>query len=130
MNVLDEGVWEGLAIEVDSSLPAKRVVRILDRLGELCGFPVALRMDNGAGLIALELLDWCQSKGVDPRHIQPDKSNLNAFTECYNPSFRDEVFDAHVFEDLDQVRELSTEWFKIYNEERSHDALGRQPLGV
>jgi putative transposase len=58
LNVLDEGVREGLAIEVDTSLPAKRVVRVLDRLAELRGLPGALRMDNGPELIAQELLDW------------------------------------------------------------------------
>ena len=32
LNVLDEGVREGLAIEVDTSLPAARVVRTLEQL--------------------------------------------------------------------------------------------------
>jgi putative transposase len=35
-----------------------------------------------------------------------------------------------VFEDLDQVREISAQWLRIYNEERPHDALGRQPPAV
>lgn len=130
LNVLDEGVREALAIEIDTSLPAKRVVRVLDRLAELRGLPAALRMDNGPELIAQELLDWCETHGVEPRHIQPGKPNQNAFIERYNRSFRDEVLDAHVFEGLEQVRELSAEWLRIYNEERPHDALGRQPPAV
>jgi len=130
LNVLDEGVREAMAIEVDTSLPAKRVVRVLDRLGGLRGLPAALGMDNGPELIAQELMDWCQSNGVEPRHIQPGKPNQNAFIERYNRSFRDEVLDAHVFEDLEQVRELSADWLRIYNEERPHDALGRQPPAV
>ena len=130
LNVLDEGVREALAIEIDTSLPAKRVVRVLDRLAELRGLPAALRMDNGPELIAQELLDWCETHGVEPRHIQPGKPNQNAFIERYNRSFRDEVLDAHLFEDLEQVRELGAEWLRIYNEERPHDALGRQPPAV
>jgi putative transposase len=129
-NVLDEGVREGLAIEIDTSLPAKRVVRVLNRLGELRGFPTALRMDNGPELIAQELLDWCASHGVEPRHIQPGKPDQNAYIERYNRSFREEVLDAYVFESLEQVRELSAEWLRMYNEERPHDALGRQPPAV
>lgn len=39
LNVLDEGVREGLAIEVDTSLPAKRVVRVLTQLKEWRGLP-------------------------------------------------------------------------------------------
>jgi putative transposase len=128
LNVLDEGVREALAIEIDTSLPAKRVVRVLDRLAELRGCQSAC-MDNGPELIA-ELLDWCERKGVEPRHIQPGKPNQNAYVERYNRSFRDEVLDAYVFEDLEQVRELSAEWLRMYNEERPHDALGRQPPAV
>jgi transposase InsO family protein len=30
-----------------------------------------------------------------------------------------------VFESLDQVREISAEWMREYNEERPHDALAR-----
>lgn len=129
-NVLDEGVREGLAIEIDTSLPAKCVVRVLDRLGEQRGFSTALRMDNGPELIAQELLDWCEHNRVDPRHIQPGKPNQNAYVERYNRSFRDEVLDAYVFENLEQVREISADWLRIYNEERPHDALGRQPPAV
>jgi putative transposase len=32
LNVLDEGVREALAIEIDRALPAKREMRVLDRL--------------------------------------------------------------------------------------------------
>jgi putative transposase len=87
-------------------------------------------MDNGPELIAQELLDWCERHGVDPRHIQPGKPDQNAFIERYNRTFREEVLDAYVFEDLKQVRELSAEWLRMYNEERPHDALGRQPPAV
>jgi putative transposase len=127
LNVLDEGVREGLAIEIDTSLPSKRVVRVLERLGELRGLPRALRMDNGPELIAQELLDWCERNGVDPRHIQPGKPDQNAYIERYNRTFREEVLNAYVFEDLEQVREISTAWLRTYNEERPHEALGSMP---
>lgn len=32
LNVLDEGGREGLAIEIDKSLPAERVIRVLERV--------------------------------------------------------------------------------------------------
>ena len=40
LNIIDEGVREALAIEVDSSLPAARVVRVLEQLKERRGLPV------------------------------------------------------------------------------------------
>lgn len=32
LNILDEGMREGLAIEIDTSLPGEHVVRVLDQL--------------------------------------------------------------------------------------------------
>lgn len=45
--------------------------------------------------------------------------------ECH--SLRNEVLDAYLFEDLDQVWEITHEWLIEYNEQRPHDALGGLP---
>lgn len=127
LNVLDEGVREGLAIEVDTSLPAKRVVRVLTQLKEWRGLPQAIRLDNGPEFIAGELAMWCEENLVDLWFIEPGKPDQNAFIERFNRSYREEVLDAYLFEDLSQVREISHEWLISYNEERPHDALGSLP---
>ena len=46
LNILDEGVREALAIEIDTSLPAQRVVRALQQLETWRGLPKAIRLDN------------------------------------------------------------------------------------
>lgn len=46
LNILDEGVREGLAIEVDTSLPAERVIRVLEQVVAWRGQPQAIRLDN------------------------------------------------------------------------------------
>ena len=46
-NVLDDFNREGLAIEVDLSLPAERVVRALNQIIEWRGKPKQIRCDNG-----------------------------------------------------------------------------------
>ena len=51
--MLDEGNREGLAIEVGTSIPAPRVVRVLDQLVALYGRPQALRLDNGPELTSV-----------------------------------------------------------------------------
>ena len=43
LNVLDEGVREGLAIEIDTSLPAERVIGVLEQVVVWRGQPQALR---------------------------------------------------------------------------------------
>lgn len=129
-NVLDEGVREALAIEIDTSLPSRRVVRVLERIKQERGLPKAIRLDNGPELIAQELADWCAENAVTLRHIQPGKPDQNAFIERFNRTYREDVLDAYLFDDLEQVREITEAWIKTYNEVRPHDALGRQPPAV
>lgn len=130
LNVLDEGVREALAIEIDTSLPAARVVRTLEQLAAWRGLPKAIRLDNGPELTAQPFTDWCAGKGIEMRYIQPGKPNQNAFIERFNRSYRTEVLDNWLFESLDQVREITHDWIKSYNEERPHDALGNLPPAV
>ena len=46
LNIIDEGTRECLAIEVDTSLPAERVIRVLERLKAERGLPKQIRVDN------------------------------------------------------------------------------------
>ncbi len=90
----------------------------------------AIRLDNGPELTSICLTEWCQGKGIDLRYIQPGKPNQNAYIERYNRSYRTEVLNAWLFESLDEVREVTSEWIRAYNEERPHDALGNLPPAV
>jgi len=109
-NILDEGVREVLAIEMDTSLPAERVIRTLEQVVAWRGHPQALRLDNGPELIAERFMTWCAERGIALRYIQPGKPDQNAFIERFNRTYRTEVLNAYVFESLDQVREISAEW--------------------
>lgn len=127
LNVLDEAAREALAIEIDTSLPATRVVRVLEQLEAWRGLPKAIRLDNGPELTSQTLTDWCKRKCIELRYIQPGKPNQNAFIERFNRSYRSDVLSYWLFESLDQVREITHHWIKSYNEERPHDALGKLP---
>ena len=126
-NVLDEGVREVLAIEIDTSIPSERVVRVLEQLRAWRGLPHAIRCDNGPEFIAQTLVDWCKTHEIELRYIQPGKPNQNAYIERFNRTYRNEVLDAHLFDDLDQMREITAEWSIKYNEKRPHDSLGNLP---
>lgn len=127
LNVIDEGVRECLAIELDTSLRAERVVRVLERLKGWRGTPRMIRLDNGPELTSVKLQAWCESNGVELKFIQPGKPNQNAFIERFNRTFRSEVLNAYLFETLDEVREVAWWWMVSYNEERPHDALSGLP---
>lgn len=130
LNVLDEGVREGLAIEVDTSLTAERVIRVMEQLKAWRGVPAALRLDNGPEFTASPFVNWCEQHGIELRYIQPGKPIQNAYIERFNRTFREEVLNQYLFDDLDQVREVSHHWLISYNEQRPHDALGDVPPAI
>ena len=130
LNVLDEGVRECLTIEVDTSLPAERVVRVLNRLKEWRGLPEQIRLDNGPEFIAHKLSDWAENNKVRLAFIQPGKPTQNAFIERFNKTYREEVLKAHLFHSLEDVREITWWWMMDYNEERPHTATNRVPPTV
>ena len=122
---------EALAIEVDTSLPAERVIRVLEQVTEWTGKPTRIRVDNGPEFISTALGLWCEEKQVMLHFIQPGKPTQNAYIERFNGSFRRDVLDAYLFEDINQIRRLSEEWMEDYNYHRPHDALnGRSPMDL
>lgn len=127
LNVLDEGVRECLAIEVDTSLPAERVLRVLNQLKEERPLPQQIRLDNGPEFVSRKLAQWAEENNVKLAFTQPGKPTQNAYIERFNRTYREEVLNAHLFHDLDQVREITWLWMNDYNEERPHNATDRIP---
>lgn len=115
------------AIEVDTSLPAARVIRALSELVEVRGAPLSIRLDNGPEFIAQALCDWAAAKGIELRHIQPGQPTQNAYVERFNKTYRTEVLDCYVFDSLAEVRAMTADWLQRYNHHRPHEALGRVP---
>jgi putative transposase len=123
-NVVDDFNREALVIEVDFSLTAARVVRVLERIAAERGYPFKLRLDNGPEFIAVAMADWAEEHGVTLEFINPGKPMQNGFIERFNRSYREAVLDMFVFQTLNEVREQTEKWLKEYNEERPHEALG------
>ena len=126
-NVIDDHNREALAIEIDTSLRAPRVVRVLERLKDQRGVPDVLRVDNGPEFLSQALTDWCQANGVLIQYIQPGKPNQNAYIERFNRTYRNEVLNLYLFRSLNEVRKITSRWIDEYNELRPHDALGGLP---
>src|SRR5882757_6866296 len=73
-------VWltrEMLAIEVDTSLPALRVVRVLDRLRQHRGMPVRIVIDNGTEFTSKALDQWAYENKVTLHFITPGRPMEN-----------------------------------------------------
>ena len=123
LNVIDDFNREALWIEVDTSLPAERVVQVLDKLLFERAAPQQIRMDNGPELIAQRLESWAEVKQIKLTHIQPGKPAQNAYIERFNRTFREDVLDAYLFDDLQEVRTITEQWLEDYNSIRPHEAL-------
>ena len=87
LNVLDEANREARAIEVGASIPATRVIRVLEQLVTLYGRPQALRLANGPELTAEGFAAWCDAQQIALRYIQPGKPDPNAFLERFNRTY-------------------------------------------
>lgn len=123
LNIMDDCSREALAIEVDTSLSARRVIRTLDRIIEQRGKPLSVRTDNGPEFTSKDLELWAKEKGITIQFIQPGKPMQNGYIERFNRHYREAVLDAYLFFDLYQVKQLTEEWIKEYNERRPHEAL-------
>jgi len=123
LNILDDFNREVLWIEVDTSLPAERVVRILETLIAWRGCPAQIRMDNGPELISHRLESWAMEHHIVLAHIQPGKPAQNAYIERFNRTFREDVLDAYLFSSLEEVRLIVEPWIEEYNAVRPHEAL-------
>jgi len=99
---------------------------VLERLSVWRGLPEAIRCDNGPEPSQV-FVDWCKRQGIEIRYIQPGRPNQNSFIERFNRTYREEVLSSYLFEDLEQVLEITHRWLITYNEYRSHDALGGLP---
>ena len=125
-NVLDDFNRESLAIEVDTSLPCLRVIRVLEKLIAERGCPQKIRCDNGPEFISHKLQEWCnhESRRINLQFIQPGRPMQNAYIERKNGSMRRELLNAYLFYSLAEVRAMSEAWRIDYNTERPHKSLG------
>lgn len=123
LNIMDDGSREALAIEVDTSLSSKRVIRVLERIIEQRGKPGFIRTDNGPEFTSKDMELWAKQQGITMQYIQPGRPMQNGYIERFNRLYREAVLDAYLFFDLYQVKQLTEEWRKEYNERRPHEAL-------
>jgi len=124
LNVMDDCSREVLAIEIDTSLSSKRVIRTLERIIEQRGMPATIRTDNGPEFTSKDLELWSLDKGINIQFIQPGKPMQNGYIERFNRLYREAVLDPYLFFDLSEVRILTDEWIEEYNNKRPHESLG------
>ncbi len=130
-NVIDDFNRQCLAVEIDTSITGRRLIRIFERLRSDRGLPEVLRVDNGPEFLSADFVTWAESAGMFIQYIQPGEPNQNAYIERFNRTYREEVLDLYLFRNLAEVRETTYWWMIDYNESRPHDSLENMtPLEV
>lgn len=124
LTIVDDFTRESPAIEVDTSLPGERVVRVLEQLAATRGVPRAIVCDNGPEFRGEALDQWADRCGVTLQFIQPGKPIQNAFAESFNGRLRDECLNESWFVSLYDAQQTIEAWRVDYNDERPHSSLG------
>lgn len=129
-NVIDDYNRQCLGIRTGISMPSVRVTRILDEIIETYGKPRAIRCDNGPEFVSIHFEQWAKTNEIAIKYIQPGKPNQNGYIERFNRTYREDVLDAYLFSDLQQVQITTEHWIDQYNTKYPHQSLGRMsPVG-
>jgi|HubBroStandDraft_1064217.scaffolds.fasta_scaffold132142_3 putative transposase len=124
LTVVDNFTKEAPVIEVDCSLSAPRITRVLDEVIEDRGTPPeGIRIDNGPEFTSRCFLAWAEQRGIRLVHIQPGKPTQNSFIESFNGRFRDECLNANWFANLADAKSKIEAWRVDYNQHRPHSSL-------
>jgi len=124
LTVLDEYTRECLTIHVARSISSRQVIKVLEWLVLVRGYPENLRSDNGPEFIAYAIQQWLRDHHCQTLYITPGSPWENPFIESFNGTFRADCLDRWVFTDGQEAQEIIEQWRLEYNNRRPHSSLG------
>ncbi len=122
--ITDEFTRECLALEVDRSLTAERVLDVLTNLFLTRGVPRHIRSDNGPEFIAAAIRRHAAQAGLEMLYVEPGAPWENGFAESFFSRLRDELLNVEEFMNLAEARWFARRRLQEHNEERPHSSLG------
>ena len=122
--ITDEYTRECLALEVDRSITADKVLDILTNLFLTRGVPKYIRSDNGPEFIAKAIQRHGEQVGLEMLSIEPGSPWENGFAESFFSRLRDELLNVEEFMNLAEARWFAKHRLHEHNEERPHSSLG------
>ena len=125
-NIIDDYNRQAFCTTPDFSMPAIRVVSHLKQAIEIYGRPLEVRVDNGPEFLSRIFVQFCEIEGIGINYIQPGNPSQNGYVERFNKTFREDVLDAYLFRNLEEVRTQSQLFREDYNENHPHKSLGRK----
>jgi transposase InsO family protein len=122
--ITDEYTRECLALVVDRSITAERVLDVLTNLFLTRGVPKHIRSDNGPEFIATAIRRHGKRSGLEMLYIEPGAPWENGFAESFFSRLRDELLNVEEFMNLAEARWFARRRLQEHNEERPHSSLG------
>jgi len=123
LTVLDAFTRGCLVIQVATSMPAMRVLAVLDRLFGRHGAPRFPRGDNGPGFIALAVQSWLARHQTATLYIDPGCPWQNGYIESVNGTLREECLNMQAFASVAEAQIQAERFRRHYNEQRPHSRL-------
>lgn len=122
--ITDEYTRECLALEVDRSVNADRVLDVLTNLFLTRGVPRHIRSDNGPEFIATAIRRHTEKAGLEMLYISPASPWENGYAESFFSRLRDELLNVEDFANLEEARWFARRRVEEHNHERPHSSLG------
>jgi len=125
-SIVDEYTRENLALVVDRSITAEKVLDILVMLFITRGCPEHIRSDNGPEFIAKRIREHLERIGSQTLYIAPGAPWENGYAESFFSRLRSELLNVEEFANLAEARWFAARHREEYNERRPHSSLGYQ----
>lgn len=124
INIMDECSRKALWTEAYSSISARTLIQVLDKVVQWRGRPSYIRCDNGPEFISHQLALWAEQNNIELRFIQPGKPSQNGLLERLNGTLRKECLNLEWFESIEKLNEQIQLWWMTYNSIRPHSSIG------
>jgi putative transposase len=126
LNIIDHFNRECMGISIDTNMPARAVIKELEKVIERAGKPKRIRTDNGPEFRSKLFQKWMTQNEIEWSRIQKGKPQQNAIIERFNRTYREDILDANLFYSIQQAVEITGKWIEEYNCERPHQSLNYQ----
>lgn len=124
INIMDECSRKALWTEAYTSISAKTLIEVLDKVVEWRGCPSYIRCDNGPEFISGKLEEWARDHNIELKFIQPGKPSQNGLIERLNGTLRIECLNLEWFVSIPRLNEQLQQWWHEYNTIRPHSSIG------
>ena len=109
-----------------NKLPEISIEALINRYGILgkAQDDLTIRSDNGLVFTSGRYTRTVYGYGIKQEFIRPHTPQQNGMVERMIRSVKEQCLWLHNFASLDEARQALGAWFRYYNEQRPHQALG------